>query len=181
MTPELAGRWGAALGKLHALSADCPKPCDRPDPDRTLIWAEREMAALHEDAAVQEARSLRTRLSALPRAHYGLVHYDFETDNVFYDEATGIHVIDFDDCMVHWYALDVEQALNSAGVQAGSASEAAFLAGYRGEYPLPDDMLALRPADAPFRRPVRLQPCPPRRGRNLGMRTRLDEGSARAF
>ncbi|NLG25623.1 MAG: phosphotransferase, partial [Clostridiales bacterium] len=144
LTPDIAAAWGASLGRLHQLSAQCPAMA-RPDHDAALVWSGREMAALGDREAVDEAHRLRDRLSALPREHYGLVHYDFETDNVFYDPATGIHAIDFDDCMYHWYALDVEQALYSLPPGAGDAIERAFLTGYRAQYPLPDDALALRP------------------------------------
>lgn len=35
-------------------------------------------------------------------------------NNVFYDEETGsCNMIDFDDSMYHWYAMDIEQALDS--------------------------------------------------------------------
>lgn len=35
--------------------------------------------------------------------HMGLIHYDFETDNIFYDEEESCYyTIDFDDSMIHW-------------------------------------------------------------------------------
>ena len=55
---------------------------------------------------------LYTQLEQLPvsPAGYGLVHYDFEPDNVFYDGET-CHVIDFDDSMEHFYAIDLVQMI----------------------------------------------------------------------
>lgn len=43
-----------------------------------------------------------------------MIHYDFEFDNVFYDdESTTCNIIDFDDAMYHWYAMDIELTLDS--------------------------------------------------------------------
>ena len=56
------------------------------------------------------------QLAKLPSDHgiYGLIHYDFETDNVFYEQETGqFYPIDFDDAVYHWYVQDIERALDS--------------------------------------------------------------------
>lgn len=68
-------------------------------------------------AALAEARLLRDYFAAMPatKVNFGLVHYDFEYDNVFYDSTSEeCYAIDFDDAMYHWYAMDIEQALKSA-------------------------------------------------------------------
>ena len=55
-------------------------------------------------------------LESLPlsSSDYGVIHYDFEPDNVFYDEKDGtFSVIDFDDAICCWYALDVVRALDA--------------------------------------------------------------------
>lgn len=76
--------------------------------------------------------------------NYGLIHYDFEPDNVFYDEATdAISVIDFDDAMYHWYAMDIEQALDSLEGEAAPEEyehkKQIFMSGYVSRRPLPQD------------------------------------------
>jgi len=103
--------------------------------------------------------------------HYGLIHFDFEPDNVFWhpDEAQCIP-IDFDDAMVHWYLADVARALESlrecvsdsmedaAENEGGSppdeslrldrqnAACGAFLSGYRSIRELKEESIALLPS-----------------------------------
>lgn len=158
---EAFAKYGQALGRLHHLSqAYAPADIQRPDWRERLDWCAR---VLRQYAAPKEALSeiemLRAFLGRLPRtpATYGLIHYDFELDNVFYDSAQHrVTPIDFDDAMIHWYALDVEQSLDSisADVEPSHKTQAiqSFLAGYQSE--MPDEaMLAYRPA---FRRFINL-------------------------
>ena len=94
--------------------------------------------------------AISRELAALPRTYYGLVHYDFEPDNVFYDaETNSCAVIDFDDGMYHWYALDIEQVFASLAEELSGdsleAAERAFLDGYRTQHAYTAEMDALRP------------------------------------
>lgn len=62
--------------------------------------------------------------------NYGVIHYDFEPDNVFYDQTTDtFSVIDFDDAITCWYALDIIRALDA--LDEGAAEF--FLKGYESE------------------------------------------------
>ncbi|WP_240703053.1 phosphotransferase [Cohnella luojiensis] len=102
---------GKALGKLHYLSSYYT-------PDSHKRWSYSDVLFDYplETAALAEARLLQDYFSTIPitNRNFGLIHYDFEYDNVFYDEATdSCNVIDFDDSMYHWYAMDIEQALDS--------------------------------------------------------------------
>ena len=47
-------------------------------------------------------------LGALPvdRDRYGLIHFDFELDNLYWRDQT-IGMLDFDDCAHYWYAADI--------------------------------------------------------------------------
>lgn len=134
---------GQTLGRLHALSAQYP-----PDPRVRDVWKALDWAALQLNAcgapAVMSFRlaSLRARLKSLPREDFGLIHYDFEPDNLFYQQETGqIWVIDFEDQMYHWYAMDLWRALEALkellSGPALSNGQAAFLEGYRRSLPLP--------------------------------------------
>ncbi len=89
-----------------------------------LDWA---AAYLAEGPEQSECRAVADALRQLPadRQSYGLVHYDFEPDNVFFD-GTDCHVIDFDDSMLHFYAIDLVQAMDELAPE----HHAAFLAGY---------------------------------------------------
>lgn len=54
-------------------------------------------------------------LQSLPisNSNYGLIHYDFQLDNLFYEEKyRSFHVIDFDDAVYSWYAHDIVTALD---------------------------------------------------------------------
>jgi len=109
--------YGEMLGKLHHLSQKYTPAIEHPDWKQRLQWT---LDVLKEYAAPETAlnelsilNSFFTTLPADPN-NYGLVHYDFEPDNIFYDEKTSQYsVIDFDDAVVHWFSLDIEQALDS--------------------------------------------------------------------
>lgn len=133
MTDALAGAYGAALGRLHALSMACTPHQKCRSHAGVLAWAEGAFRACGAPPALAEAcRDTAQRLSALPRtaANYGMVHYDFEPDNVFWD-GTACHAIDFGDAMLHFYAIDLVQALD----ELDGAYHAAFLRGYRAACP----------------------------------------------
>ncbi len=138
MDETTAQGWGAALGRLHALSEGY-----EPDGERRIDWCEQMawMRGVFEKNGAQDALAEWERvnawLSGLPvdRETYGLIHYDFEDDNVFLDAETGIfHAIDFDDALYHWYAVDVAVSLSCLEElprERADWLQAAFLAGYR--------------------------------------------------
>lgn len=152
-TPYLLTEYGRTLGRLHALSAAYTPTVRKWSHADALDWMEATLAEYKApDVAVSELNAVRRALARLPQTAetYGLVHYDFEPDNVFYDDDTKTcAVIDFDDGMYHWYALDIEQAFASLAEalegEALAAAEDAFLRGYRLERPFTDDMAQSRP------------------------------------
>ncbi|MBQ4581013.1 MAG: phosphotransferase [Clostridia bacterium] len=126
LTEEVLTRYGAALGRLHCISMALDSPLARPAWMDALDWAwtyiEQGPGYIQE-----EYRAVRKALSCMPEEKhtFGLVHYDFEPDNVFFD-GESCHAIDFDDSMYHFYAIDLVQALDELPREA----HAAFLAGY---------------------------------------------------
>lgn len=158
LTPEVMRAYGRALGLLHALAAQYQPNTKKWSHLEALDWIDRvlvEYGAPREIAAFSQ--ELRGKLSEIPQtpANYGLIHYDFECDNVFYDpETASCHVIDFDDGMYHWYAMDMERTLSSleedaeelglAGLRLERA-ESEFLCGYCEEYPYTQETELLRP------------------------------------
>lgn len=168
---NIVERYGRALGELHRLSEGYrPVGARRWSYTDALDWMQAGLVALPgTGTALDEVARLGAAFAALPRtdATYGLVHYDFECDNTFYDAESGrCFVIDFDDAMYHWFAMDVEAALNSLA-REGEASgaperEQAFLAGYAAIRPLPTDLDRLRPLCRRFAdlyRYVRVRRC----------------------
>lgn len=133
LTPEIVQAYGRSLGRLHALSAGYQAPAVRP------AWHEamnqNTLQAVNASPAVIRAcDKLFVELSALPADNscYGLIHYDFEPDNVFWASDTQtISVIDFDDCLYGWFAMDIAQVLNELDSQWSET----FLAGYRTSFP----------------------------------------------
>ena len=146
--------YATALGQLHALSATYPTPTPRRWTHLQVFdWIAATLKSLpHDRQALNELGMLKEYFSRLPihSAIYGLVHYDFETDNVFYDETSGIcSVIDFDDAMYHWYMMDVVQALDSLqkelSKEAYAQKKAIFLDAYSSQFAIDDDLLAAMP------------------------------------
>ncbi|WP_339304018.1 phosphotransferase [Paenibacillus sp. FSL R5-0519] len=112
--------YGEALGELHHLSRSFiaeQKEKQRWTYTDVLDWMQKILEGFPaETAALNEAELLRTYFAAWPinKQNFGLIHYDFEPDNVFYDEGSqSCFAIDFDDSMYHWYAMDVKQSLDS--------------------------------------------------------------------
>lgn len=158
ITDDIALLWGRALGRLHKLS-NVHKPTGymRSSWKDQINWIKEVLDDFpNEVEAAREADTLKKFFQTIPvtDGNYGLIHYDFELDNVFYDKDTNeIIPIDFDDSMYHWYAMDIEQTLDSirnelpeerAGKVPGK-----FLEGYCSEYNISEDMTKLFPV---FRR-----------------------------
>ncbi|WP_346916449.1 phosphotransferase [Clostridium sp.] len=162
LTKDLIFGLGKSLGKLHKLSSEfSPVSNKRNDWKETMDWMEDVLSTFpDETAAKSELSILKAYFSKLPttKEDFGLIHYDFELDNVFYNEITKTYnPIDFDDAMYHWYALDIEQSLDSIKEdmpeEQVESSVNKFIKGYRLEYAISDEMLKLLPI---FRRYVNL-------------------------
>lgn len=128
LSDHILYKYGEALGQLHQLSSEyTPVEAARWSHKDVLEWMLSVLAEFPwEEAAVAEARLLIEYFSGQPvtTKNYGLTHYDFELDNVFYDEGTDtISAIDFDDAMYHWYAADIEQALDSLRILRSAAEQ----------------------------------------------------------
>ena len=150
-TGEIAKRYGQQLGSLHKLSAQyTPTTDQRWSYEDVLNWIEDELKPFkNEVLAKTEVRLLKEALAQLAKSSdtFGLIHYDYDIDNVFYEPQKEImSVIDFDDAMYSWYAMDIEQALDSIENEVGGGSvaelQASFLRGYRQEFDVTDEMLS---------------------------------------
>lgn len=143
LSPEIVHTYGQGLGRLHALSSIYEAPAIRSSWD-TALNIDVLLDVQASPAVLDSCGNLFEALRALPtdRSCYGLIHYDFEPDNVFWDASShSISVIDFDDCLYGWYAMDVAQALNELEDEwAGT-----FLAGYRSAFPFSPEQEATIP------------------------------------
>lgn len=140
--------YGEALGRLHELSSRyTPAQAGRWTHKDVLEWIGGILREFpEEEAARAELKLLTEYFAGVPvtPGNYGLIHYDFELDNVFYSEpAEAISVIDFDDSMYHWYKVDIERALDSLLEEIVPEEQAAqrqyFMDGYRSSYTLPEE------------------------------------------
>ena len=146
-----AWQWGRHLGWLHRLTMGYhPKGVRRTDWRTQMVWMRKVLDRFYgEDAAKKELADIDGRLDGLPDGEdtYGLVHYDFETDNVF-AHGDGMHVIDFDDAVYHFYAMDVAKCLREmedAPKEMMDGIRRAFLTGYRTEKALGEEMEKMLP------------------------------------
>jgi Ser/Thr protein kinase RdoA (MazF antagonist) len=143
--------WGASLAELHALSRDY-----RPMAERRMSFVD-QLTRIYdtlssypdEELAMSEIHWLSGKLVVLPASPdvYGLIHYDFQPDNVFCDPVThALSVIDFDDSLYHFYAQDIVCALMDT---PGQAERGYFVEGYSANGQLSQESLRLMPV---FRR-----------------------------
>jgi Ser/Thr protein kinase RdoA (MazF antagonist) len=137
-------QWGAALGRLHATMSALPAAPGRPS---WTDYLEFIRAYLPDDFAPArtEYDVLLSALTALPISPetYGLIHGDFELDNLIWREGS-VGMLDFDDCAYLWYAADIAFALRDildAGVDMRDERCGAFIEGYRSRRQLSDASL----------------------------------------
>lgn len=150
---EIMFEYGKTLGRLHKLSLGFYARIKSWSHKEALEWIANILQEYEAPLVVKnECKALKKELEKLPitSENYGLVHYDFEIDNVFYDEETKTcSVIDFDDSMYHWYAIDIEQAFDSLSDELeGEALEKAkeeFIRGYEQERPFTKEMQEIMP------------------------------------
>lgn len=153
MSNEIMFEYGKSLGWLHALSSKFVPKAKKWTHVEVLDWVASVLSEYDSpNCVVSELDAIKSELNVLSATHdnYGLVHYDFELDNVFYDkEKKTCSVIDFDDGMYHWYVLDIEQVFDSLEEElSGEALEAAkneFIRGYKEEHCYTQEMDKLRP------------------------------------
>ncbi|MBX3083764.1 MAG: phosphotransferase [Anaerolineae bacterium] len=140
--------WGAALGKLHN-AAQRYHGTGRSAWQDHLAWVAASLPA-DEQSARRALSKLQGELNKLPVTpqNFGLIHYDFELDNVLWN-AHGLSIIDFDDCAHYWFIADVAYALRDLAddsadqVDLADVRLAAFIEGYRTARELSQSELAL--------------------------------------
>ncbi|WP_152394906.1 phosphotransferase enzyme family protein [Paenibacillus guangzhouensis] len=131
--------WGRSLGELHThASAFNPSGEKRHDWSDILHSIEETLQKYPDEIeAITELEQLTEWMQTLPCTanDYGLIHYDFQIDNICWDAASEqFHVFDFDDAHYHWFVMDIVSALMDFMEQDTQASQAKielFLKGYR--------------------------------------------------
>jgi Ser/Thr protein kinase RdoA (MazF antagonist) len=139
-------RWGRALGELHNASQGY-SACQRPNWSDHISFA-RAVIPPAEELLQAELGEVEKRLHGLAAGpeDFGLIHYDFELDNLLW-QADQIGVVDFDDCAYYWFAADIAYALRdlfddcAEGVDLGDQRVGSFVDGYRSARPISDEQL----------------------------------------
>lgn len=179
--------WGESLGKLH----EAWKRTDRIYARQTLTDHIRMIDDVLPTEDKPERRlfdNIRRRLNRLipSKENYGLIHYDFELDNLILGDD-GFHIIDFDDCMYSFYVADIAYALREI-LDHGDILDRnifdRFILGYRKATAISDHMLGTMPLFAALhdlmtyvrlKRAVEINENDPLDPRLLPVRTRLQE------
>lgn len=150
LTAEQCRAWGRSLASLHQLS-QAYRPSSVPRVSWKDILQEIDVILKRhpkEREAAAELSQLNDWLMTLPitEQNYGLIHYDFQLDNVFYEADTrSFVIIDFDDAVYSWYVQDIVNAIDDVvgdelGLEHPHAQ--AFLEGYGSILPLGGDKLS---------------------------------------
>ncbi|ALC85180.1 aminoglycoside phosphotransferase [Bacillus sp. FJAT-22090] len=154
ITDKQMEEWGKSLGSLHCLAKKF-----EPGSERRKSWLDtvqfmESVFQKHptELIALEELDRVTAWLQSIPTGNdvYGLIHYDFQLDNIFFEENKNhsFNVIDFDDAMYHWYALDIVTALDDFIDDDNPHSKLmiqSFLNGYRSKMVLENDVVAQFP------------------------------------
>lgn len=153
MSDQQLKNWGSSLASMHILSESYPFGAAKRGNWQDALKFVSSVLQRHpcEKSAQHELQQIHLQLSKLPAdaEHIGLIHYDFETDNIFYDEEESrFYAIDFDDAMIHWYAMDIASAITDLVEQNDANAQhkiEGFLAGYRSIRPLNESWVQLFP------------------------------------
>lgn len=140
--------WGAALGKLHSTMKGAPVGQSRPTWRDQLELARPFIARADSDLQA-DWMALVVWAESLPTGSddYGLIHYDFELDNLLWQDGS-ITILDFDDCVHSWYVADIAYALRDLfedEVDLDNPRFQAFIAGYKEHHPINPTILTELP------------------------------------
>ncbi len=142
--------WGATLGKLHAMVHFYQDPrLSARETWRDHLSLARSYVPKDEPRVQAECDYLSSFLDALPMTatNYGLIHGDFELDNLRWQDDT-FAMFDFDDCSYYWYVADIAFALRDlfkTGVDLKHPSFRAFIRGYSEQTSLDEELLSYLP------------------------------------
>lgn len=132
--------WGATLARLHEAAQSFPPHPSRPTWLDELRQARADLPPEeHAAAAVLDAGIAWLHAMQVPPQEYGLLHGDFELDNLVWDGHRW-QVLDFDGAAYGWYGVDIAIALQDVMSPDDAESQshrAWFEAGYAAVRALP--------------------------------------------
>lgn len=145
LSEPMVRAWGQTLARLHRASETFPAA-------RRATWADEVRAALDSVPADEGGLAAELEwgsgwLEAMPREGSGLLHGDFELDNLVWD-GERCQACDFDSCGYGPYALDIAIALQDVWEGQGADRDRClgwFFEGYASARPVPDGSREMLP------------------------------------
>jgi len=138
LTEELCFDYGKLLAKFHTISNEKLK--DQVAKKSVFDILKKIIIESGEAKIIEEASRLQREFLKLKNEFdkFGLIHYDFELDNIMFDEKENkMYAIDFDDSMYGFFGQDIERAINSIENESDENSVkslvSSFLKGYESE------------------------------------------------
>lgn len=132
-------KWGKELGNLHKCTNEIESKLsfNINSWEDHLFFIENNLPG-EETSALEELKRTKDWMYNLniDDKNYGIIHFDFELDNLIYNNK-GFNVIDFDDSAYYWYAADIAFALRDlfAGkVDFKNVLFRAFIKGYESRF-----------------------------------------------
>ncbi len=152
LTAARAEAWGAALAGLHAAGNRLPGRVATRLPEGFAELAEVRTTLPGDDRALDACAAVIERMASLPRTAdaWGVVHGDFELDNVSWDGGRVV-AFDLDEAARSWFVADIAFSLRDVTgfgptpTPSEKALTAAFLDGYGQVRPLTEVALAALP------------------------------------
>jgi Ser/Thr protein kinase RdoA (MazF antagonist) len=115
-SPNFLKKWGSIVGRLHALGK---KYAPDSHTKRRHEWSSIELierakkcVPKHHSAVINKIEDICEQMNELSKTKdtYGLIHYDLNPTNFFYNEGE-ITIFDFDDCCYNYFLHDVSGAI----------------------------------------------------------------------
>jgi len=117
-TDDFIGHWGEITGRMHAL-AKRYRPRDesirRPEWYKEYNITAADILVDDHPLILEKHKILTEYLRTLPSDNdsYGLIHSDFEDENMFIDNGS-VTVFDFDECQYNWFIYDIAVILRES-------------------------------------------------------------------
>ena len=135
-------KWGKTLGKLHKTMDQIPVELIA----KRKTWKDhldmvRELIPENDQAFLKAVESIEKRAESIT-AKTGLIHYDFELDNLHW-YPNSIKIFDFDDSAVYWYGADIAYALRdlfNGKIDIENAHYKRFMSGYASEFEVDENL-----------------------------------------
>lgn len=130
--------YGKFLGEFHNISREIESNDISRDTVSSKLESFESLIDRTDDKVIKEFSDVKAQFMQLDNNSndYGLIHYDFELDNIMHeDKSSKLYAIDFDDAMIGWFGQDIERALRSIKDECEEGSyhefEESFLNGYK--------------------------------------------------